>query len=265
MQTKSVSFSSGKGGVGKSTTTVLMATALNFYTDLKICVVDVDPQHSVIKMRTRELNKVTALLNDGVRDVSLKTLGILKRDGKELYRVIPINYLKIKELKGLSGKAGDDDIINTCKEIINSNKFDIVFFDFPGYTGEGIIEEEENNIYARILRLINYVFVPLHPDSNTLASTVDYLKTLQKLKAAPGTSLTDYCAFIWKYSKSKNTKDILGIAEGLKGSGINMMESKIYDSNEYMMNFSTVTPINLSGEKSIKLFMNEFLTFCKLK
>lgn len=54
-----VAFSNQKGGVGKSTVTVVLASYFNYVRGLKVAVVDCDyPQFSLEKLRGRDLKNI---------------------------------------------------------------------------------------------------------------------------------------------------------------------------------------------------------------
>lgn len=53
---KYIAFSTQKGGAGKTTLTVLVASYLHYVMDYNVAVVDCDyPQHSIVEMRERDL------------------------------------------------------------------------------------------------------------------------------------------------------------------------------------------------------------------
>ena len=55
-KTKSVAFSTQKGGAGKTTLTVLAASYLHYVKGFNVAVIDCDyPQHSIVEMRERDL------------------------------------------------------------------------------------------------------------------------------------------------------------------------------------------------------------------
>src|SRR5674476_553703 len=54
-----VAFSTQKGGVGKTTLTVLVASYLHYVKGFNVAVVDCDyPQYSIVEMRERDLKTV---------------------------------------------------------------------------------------------------------------------------------------------------------------------------------------------------------------
>ena len=58
-ESKYVAFSTQKGGVGKTTLTVLVASYLHYVKGFNVAVVDCDyPQYSIVEMRERDLKTV---------------------------------------------------------------------------------------------------------------------------------------------------------------------------------------------------------------
>jgi cellulose biosynthesis protein BcsQ len=60
-ETLFIAFSTQKGGVGKTTLTVLAASYLHYVKGYNVAIVDCDyPQHSIVEMRERDVAQVTA-------------------------------------------------------------------------------------------------------------------------------------------------------------------------------------------------------------
>lgn len=70
-----VAFSNQKGGVGKSTVTIVLASYFNYVKGLNVAVVDCDyPQFSLDKLRGRDLkNLKRASITSGFSAASLRT------------------------------------------------------------------------------------------------------------------------------------------------------------------------------------------------
>ena len=78
-----IAFASQKGGVGKSTLTVLAASWLHYRHGIRVAVVDCDyPQHSIAEMRRRDLKTV-------MEDEHYKAMAYrqLQRIGKILFKM----------------------------------------------------------------------------------------------------------------------------------------------------------------------------------
>ena len=117
-----VAFSTQKGGVGKTTFTVLAASYLYYLKGYDVAVVDCDyPQHSIAGMRKRDAEQVGA-------DEDYKRMAYeqFTRLGKKAYPVLC---------------SSPEKAIATADEHIAAGHVpDIVFFDLPGtVNSEGVI------------------------------------------------------------------------------------------------------------------------------
>lgn len=117
-----VAFSTQKGGVGKTTFTVLAASYLYYLKGYDVAVVDCDyPQHSIAGMRKRDAEQVGA-------DEDYKRMAYeqFTRLGKKAYPVLC---------------SSPEKAIATADEYIAAGHVpDIVFFDLPGtVNSEGVI------------------------------------------------------------------------------------------------------------------------------
>lgn len=144
-----VSIMSPKGGVGKSTLSILLATALYHKKELRVMVLDADePQHSVMKKRQRDLQ-------------------IIARAPKrlELYEALyserppyPIIGCSLDECPSLFQKYKD--------------QYDIILVDTPR-----LVQQSEQHPF---FKEINYFFIPLIPEELAFVETYRFYTFLQK-------------------------------------------------------------------------------------
>ena len=107
-----VAFSTQKGGAGKTTLTVLVASYLHFVKGYNVAVVDCDyPQHSIVEMRERDLKMA-------MDDPYYKRMAYeqVQRLEKKAYPVI---------------ESTPEDAVSKVKELADTD-FDFIFFDLPG-------------------------------------------------------------------------------------------------------------------------------------
>ena len=151
-----VAFSTQKGGVGKTTFTVLAASYLHYLKGYNVVVVDCDyPQHSIVSMRKRD----TELVNNN-QSYKLLAFNQFKSLNKKAYPILC---------------ATPEEAITTAKEHIQSseNEIDIVFFDLPGtVNSEGVISS---------LASMDYIFTPITADRVVLESTLSFAMTINNL------------------------------------------------------------------------------------
>ena len=128
-----VAMSSQKGGVGKSTMTVLLAGYFHYVMGYNVAVVDCDyPQFSIKALRSRDTQNVEKNMN-----LQRMLCGQFERTGKKAYPV----------LTSVPGKELDTALPLT-------GGCDILFFDLPGTVNSpGVIKTIVN---------MDYVFTPDH-------------------------------------------------------------------------------------------------------
>lgn len=133
-----ISFANQKGGVGKSTATLLAATALSqppFSYD--VVVVDIDPQQSISRRRAYDLEGHEAPL---------------------AYDVLTYNFATFaQQVKTLD------------------SRYQIIFLDVPGKLDAGAGRDSEA---IQALQYIDLVLVPVTAGNFGLDATLDYLKAV---------------------------------------------------------------------------------------
>ncbi len=151
-----VAFSTQKGGVGKTTFTVLAASYLHYLKGYDVAVVDCDyPQHSIAGMRKRDAETVSS-------DEEYKRMAYeqFTRLGKKAYPVLC---------------SPPEKAIATADEYVagTGDKPDIVFFDLPGtVNSEGVISS---------LAGMDYIFTPISADKVVLESSLSFAAAIHKL------------------------------------------------------------------------------------
>ena len=149
-----ISVCNQKGGIGKSTFTVLLADILHYLEGYRVLVVDCDyPQKSIFDQRKREL----ALLDRSPHYKSLlvRQFGMTHR---EIWPVIASSPEK--------ALADMDRQLGMLREPV-----DFVLFDLPGTVGTpGVL---------RTLSAIDRIFVPMKADRYVMESTLAFAKSVE--------------------------------------------------------------------------------------
>ena len=128
-----IAFSTQKGGAGKTTLTVLMASYLYYVRGLKVLVVDCDyPQYSIKEMRDRDVEILR--INSAFKKNFMEQRERIQRD--------PYPILITKP----------EDALDRARAIIESGKedYDLVLFDLPGTIN--------NPGVAKTVSLMDYIF-----------------------------------------------------------------------------------------------------------
>ena len=148
-----IAFASQKGGVGKSTLTVLAASWLHYLHGIRVAVVDCDyPQHSILKLSNRDKAVVQSSAIYGRLLVSLA-----ENKGVKPYRIL---CCKPSEAMSEWRKWA----------AVAEERYDVVLFDLPGTVGnEGVL--------STIVEL-DYLFIPMKADRIVLESTLNFASVL---------------------------------------------------------------------------------------
>ena len=149
-----IAFSTQKGGVGKTTFTVLAVSYLHYVCGYNLIVVDCDyPQFSINAMR--------------------------QRDAKGLERNPSLQELVVAQFSGLSKSAYTilcstaDTAVETVREYLETNEpdTDFVFFDLPGtINNDGVVNT---------LSGMDYIFTPISADRISLESTLSFASVIK--------------------------------------------------------------------------------------
>ncbi|MGB3548708.1 MAG: ParA family protein [Saprospiraceae bacterium] len=133
---KILAIANQKGGVGKSTATLLAATALSQPPfGYQVAVIDIDPQQSISRRRSFDLDGYTDPLP---------------------YDVLSYNFATFaQQVKTLD------------------SRYQVIFLDLPGKLDTGAGKDSEA---VQALQYIDLVLVPFTPGNFSLDATLDYLK-----------------------------------------------------------------------------------------
>ncbi|WP_286130411.1 ParA family protein [Solirubrum puertoriconensis] len=181
-QTKYIAISSQKGGVGKTTVTIIAASAFHHLGGIRTAVVDCDfPQQSIVDFRDKELSALQRELTHLQQDPEANGKRIEEIEAA-IADAYPVIGCMVKDaaaqLQALDGQV------------------DLVFVDTPGtMNAEGIVD-----LWARL----DYIFIPVEPDKISVSSTISYIDTIQEImQEHPGSRLKGIYPFWNKYIKSE--------------------------------------------------------------
>lgn len=214
-ETLFVAFSTQKGGVGKTTFTVLVASYLYYLKRYNVAVVDCDyPQHSINAMR--------------------------KRDGEQVNSDENYKLLAYKQFKALEKKAypvwcsSPEDAIQTAEEFLKAEPMDIdvVFFDLPGtVNSEGIITS---------LASMDYIFTPITADRVVLESSLSFALSVDKLLVKNDAYNLKGLHLFWNQVDGREKTDLYGIFEKtIADLKLPLMKTFIPDTKRYKKELSS--------------------------
>lgn len=154
-KTKLTAFCSPKGGIGKSTYTILAASYLHYIKGLSVMIVDADySQPSAFKQRLREEKVVNE--TEYYRNLMTEQY---RRTGQKIYPVIKAEAkYALEEYE--TYRHSDD------------RHLDVAFFDLPGtMNSPGVMET---------ITSLDHVFVPIAADPLVMDSTLSLMSVLDE-------------------------------------------------------------------------------------
>ena len=156
-----ISVANQKGGAGKTTYTILLASYLCYRKGYNVLVVDSDfPQGSFFKLRQRELS-----LLDQSQWHKVQLVKQFTQCGKNAYPIL---------------STQPECAVTIASEFLKHDprQFDLVFYDLPGTLNTTGV------FYT--LSTLDYLFVPMKADCIVMESTITYAKIIQEQLIRPG-------------------------------------------------------------------------------
>lgn len=158
-QPKIISIMHRKGGVGKSTTTMTLASYLNFK-GKNVMILDLDNKNQTcVQLRKINVEEVESLTP---KSKVFQTYMELKRKDK-IYYIGAISPSELENKISLI-KANNADF-----------KIDYIFIDSPG----GV----EDSGFKATLKVVEHILVPMINDLKNVANTIEYFKIIEKNKS----------------------------------------------------------------------------------
>lgn len=208
-QTLKIAFSTQKGGIGKTTLTVLAASYLHYVKGLNVAVIDCDyPQHSIVEMRERDVDLV---MNSE----------LYKRMAHKQFSELKCNAYPVVESNSV-------DAVKIATELIEKSEppLDIVFFDLPGTLN--------SNGVLKTLASMDYLFVPVSADRVVLESTLQFTLTLQNSIITPGKAKIKGMYIIWNMVDRREKSDLyVKYNKIIAELGLEVLKTSLPDSKRF--------------------------------
>lgn len=204
---KFIAFSTQKGGAGKTTLTVAMASYLYYCKGVKVLVVDCDyPQYSIDDMRKREkqLMDLSPAFKKTVTDTLVKT------------KLRPFPVLV----------CPPEEAMQKVRDIVeDSEEIDMVFFDLPGTVN--------NHGVVNVVNCMDVVIVPIAADNVVLESSLAFALKLQELLTT-GRSQIKSLYMLWNMVDAREKTDLYDRYEKLfEELGLPTLKTKVPDTKKY--------------------------------
>lgn len=203
-----VAFSTQKGGAGKTTLTVLMASYFHYVKGFNVAVVDCDfPQSSINDMRERDLKRVEK--NEYCRSLAYEQFTRLKK------KVYPILNSKPEDAIAIAQEAVKKD-----------NTLDFVFFDLPGTI--------YNTAVIQTIATMDYIVCPVTADRVVMESSLRFASLVNDHLISTGKSNIKGLHMLWNKVDKRERTELYGLFEKVSGElGIPILKTRIPDSKRF--------------------------------
>lgn len=209
-----VAISTQKGGVGKTSFTVLLASHFYYRSGYNVLVIDCDrPQYSIVEMRDRDSEVV--MKNDYYKRMAYNQFRELK---KKAYPVI---------------RAKAEEAVEIAEEHIEKSEqpFDLVLFDLPGTVNSAGV--------LKTIAKMNYLFSPICADKLILTSTLSFLDTLNKELVSRGQTDIKGMYLYWNQVDGREKSELYGIYEKvIRDLGLHLMKTFVPDTKRFRKEMS---------------------------
>lgn len=177
-----IAVSNQKGGVGKSTLTILLASYLHYVKGRTVAVVDCDThQHSLVNMRIRDMQAVEK--SDFYKQ-------LLMTQWDEIHK----KAYPIVDASPRDARDKVDRLLSAMPEV------DLVLLDLPGSV-------ESEGVFATIINM-DYVLTPIVADRMVMQSTLSFsTAVLDYLKGKKNIPLKEFL-FLWNKVDRRVSREV---------------------------------------------------------
>lgn len=204
-----VAFSTQKGGVGKTTFTVLTASYLYYLKGYNVLVIDCDfPQHSIDELRKRDATEV---------------------DSDRYYRKLSFEFFK--ELKRSPYPViccPPEEAVESARNYINSKNeaFDLVLIDFPGTVNSAGV--------VHAISQMDYIFVPVMADMVTMTSCLRFATIINENVVLRNAAKLQAVKMFWNRVDRREKTEIYEKYDRIINElGLEILKTTIPDSVRY--------------------------------
>lgn len=170
---KVITAANQKGGAGKSTLTVILATALAIDYGYRVAVIDADPQQSITNIRANFDAHLLAQLKEADPETTLDY-------------PYPIFALPLGEI---------NDFIDD-----NADNYDVIFIDLPGRSDDAVLGD--------ILAACEVVLVPMQATVVTKQATIDFMQIIQRIDEFCKKNEVPFSYFGISTARERNKKEL---------------------------------------------------------
>lgn len=202
-----LAFATQKGGMGKTTLSVLVASWLHYKRRIPVAILDVDAsQLSVYNLRLRETEQ-------------------MDEDTRKRFNEMNIDPYPVE-------RGEPSDVPRMLKHVPADIRF--VFIDLPGNI--------DVDGYEQALGMVDYLLVPMETSEFSVTTGFNYLNAIRQIELLPA----DRCRIVWnKYKESRDAELADQLTERFREYGFESLKSRIPQRDSYQdaSNRSTMFPI----------------------
>ncbi len=231
---KFIAIATQKGGIGKTTVSVLLASYLHYVKGYNVAVIDCDyPQHSVMDIRSREQKLISE--NEYFRGLALNHFKSL---GKCAYPIIDCD---------------PTEAVEAARKLIEEEEIkpDIVLFDIPGSVrSSGVLNT---------LSQMDYIFTPISADRLVIESSIQFVSMFNENLITTGLAKTKKIMLYWTMVDKREKSELYDVFERIfEEMGISIFNTLLPDSKRFRRDLSenrktifrsTIFPIDKSLRK----------------
>lgn len=193
---KTICFTNNKGGVGKSTSAASIASYFALKENLKVLVVDLDPQGNV-SSNFIDKTSIKKTAYDVLKNKEIKDAIIDAKNIKNV-KIIPANLNLDSANVELSGVYARESILKKClKEI--ENEFDICIID----TAPTLSVLTFNGLVAA-----DSVYIPVRAGGYEIDGMNNLIKIIKDIQETPGNTTKISGIFFTHYAANQNMSKI---------------------------------------------------------
>ncbi|WP_138994195.1 ParA family protein [Larkinella sp. C7] len=194
-----LAFATAKGGMGKTTLSVIVASYMHYKMGVKAAILDVDgSQLSVYNQRLREAENLS-------EEGKLRLMERQEKEGIDAYQI-------------LSGYPGD--VPKLLKHLPDGTQ--LVFVDLPGNI--------EIVGYDLALKEVDLLIVPMETSEYSVTTGFQYLSAIKQIGLLPLTN----CWILWnKYKPSRDGAQADQLEEVFQSHGFQCLKSRVPARDSY--------------------------------
>ncbi len=202
-----LAFATQKGGMGKTTLSVLVASWLHYKRRIPVAILDVDAsQLSVYNLRLRETEQ-------------------MDEETKKRFNEMNLDPYPVE-------RGEPADVPNMLRHVPADIRF--VFIDLPGNI--------DIDGYEQALGMVDYLLVPMETSEFSVTTGFNYLNAIRQIDLLPA----DRCRIVWnKFKESRDAELADQLSERFREYGFESMKSRIPQRDSYQdaANRSTMFPM----------------------